>query len=76
MDLLDSTIVNIAAPSIACDLHCSTAALQWMTGGYSLTFAVFLIAGAAGRPVRTSDPVSSRRKGFRRLLLCVARILD
>lgn len=46
MDLLDSTIVNVAAPSIAADLHSSTTALQWITGGYSLTFAVFLIAGA------------------------------
>jgi EmrB/QacA subfamily drug resistance transporter len=46
MDLLDSTIVNVAAPSITHDLHSSTTALQWITGGYSLTFAVFLIAGA------------------------------
>ncbi len=46
MDLLDSTIVNVAAPSIARDLNSSTSALQWITGGYSLTFAVFLIAGA------------------------------
>src|SRR6187402_3384542 len=46
MDLLDSTIVNVAAPSIAHDLHSTTTALQWITGGYSLTFAAFLIAGA------------------------------
>ncbi|MEU4237600.1 MFS transporter [Actinoplanes sp. NPDC026619] len=46
MDLLDSTIVNVAAPSIVRDLHSSTTAVQWITGGYSLTFAVFLIAGA------------------------------
>ncbi len=46
MDLLDSTIVNVAAPSIAHDLHSSTSSLQWITGGYSLSFAMFLIAGA------------------------------
>jgi MFS family permease len=46
MDLLDSTMVNVAAPSIARDLNSSTSALQWITGGYALTFAVFLIAGA------------------------------
>ncbi|WP_344572236.1 MFS transporter [Winogradskya humida] len=46
MDLLDSTIVNVAAPSIARDLHAGTAALQWITGGYALTLAAFLIAGA------------------------------
>jgi EmrB/QacA subfamily drug resistance transporter len=46
MDLLDSTIVTVAAPAITADLHSNTTALQWVTGGYSLTFAVFLIAGA------------------------------
>ncbi|WP_306214237.1 DHA2 family efflux MFS transporter permease subunit [Actinoplanes sp. RD1] len=46
MDLLDGTIVNVAAPSIARDLGSGSTAVQWMTGGYSLTFAVFLIAGA------------------------------
>ncbi len=46
MDLLDSTIVNVAAPSIALELDASTTSLQWVTGGYSLTFAAFLIAGA------------------------------
>jgi EmrB/QacA subfamily drug resistance transporter len=46
MDLLDSTIVNVAAPSIRLELQSSTTDLQWITGGYSLTFAAFLIAGA------------------------------
>ncbi len=56
MDLLDSTIVNVAAPSIAGDLHAPPPALQWITGGYSLTFAVFLIAGA-----RLGDRFGRRR---------------
>jgi EmrB/QacA subfamily drug resistance transporter len=46
MDLLDSTIVNVAAPSISRDLHAGTSQLQWIIGGYALTFAIGLIAGA------------------------------
>ena len=45
MDLLDSTIVNVAAPTIHEDLHAGSAALQWIIGGYALAFAVGLIAG-------------------------------
>jgi EmrB/QacA subfamily drug resistance transporter len=45
MDLLDGTIVNVAAPTIHSDLHAGTAALQWIIGGYALAFAVGLIAG-------------------------------
>ncbi|MEA2125597.1 MAG: hypothetical protein QOI80_2379 [Solirubrobacteraceae bacterium] len=45
MDLLDATIVNVAAPSIRADLGASLSALQWVVGGYSLAFAVGLITG-------------------------------
>jgi EmrB/QacA subfamily drug resistance transporter len=45
MDLLDSTVVNVAAPAIRTDLGASTTALQWIVGGYALTFAVGLITG-------------------------------
>jgi EmrB/QacA subfamily drug resistance transporter len=45
MDLLDGTIVNVAAPTIQADLHSSTSALQWIIGGYALAFAVGLITG-------------------------------
>ncbi|HEV2342900.1 MAG TPA: MFS transporter [Actinocrinis sp.] len=43
MDLLDSTIVNVAAPSIARDLHASSSQLQWVIAGYTLAMAVALI---------------------------------
>jgi EmrB/QacA subfamily drug resistance transporter len=46
MDLLDGTIVNVAAPTIRTDLHASAAGLQWIIGGYALAFAVGLITGA------------------------------
>src|SRR3954462_724960 len=45
MDLLDGTIVNVAAPSIRADLGSSLSALQWIAGGYALTFAVGLVTG-------------------------------
>ncbi len=45
MDLLDSTIVNIAIPSIQGNLGASYAAIQWLIAGYSLTFALLLITG-------------------------------
>ena len=45
MDLLDSTIVNIAIPSIQTNLGAGFAAIQWMIAGYSLAFAVLLIIG-------------------------------
>ncbi|WP_232247423.1 MFS transporter [Kitasatospora azatica] len=45
MDLVDVTIVNIAVPSIQRDLHASFSAIQWVTGGYALAFAIGLITG-------------------------------
>src|ERR1700761_8843143 len=46
MDLLDGSIVNVAAPTIRTDLKASAAALQWVIGGYALAFAVGLLTGA------------------------------
>ncbi len=43
MDLLDSTIVNVAAPTIRRDLHASAAGLEWIVGGYALTYSVGLV---------------------------------
>jgi EmrB/QacA subfamily drug resistance transporter len=45
MDLLDSTIVNIAIPSIQTNLHASFASIQWLIAGYLLAFATLLITG-------------------------------
>ncbi|MFC5905963.1 MFS transporter [Streptacidiphilus monticola] len=46
MDLLDTTIINVAAPAIRGDFGGSTAQIQWITAAYTLTFAVALITGA------------------------------
>lgn len=45
MDLLDTTIVNVALPSIQEDLDASSAQLVWIVSGYVLSFAVLLITG-------------------------------
>src|SRR5919112_5408980 len=45
MDLLDGTIVNVASPAIREDLGAGLSSLQWVAGGYALTFAVGLVTG-------------------------------
>lgn len=45
MDMVDGQIVTIALPTIQRDLHVAPAALQWTVTGYTLAFALTLIAG-------------------------------
>jgi MFS family permease len=45
MDLLDSTIVNVAIPTIQQNLGTSYSTIQWLIAGYTLTFALLLITG-------------------------------
>ncbi len=45
MDILDSTIVNVAIPSIRTSLDASYSGIQWIIAGYQLAFALFLITG-------------------------------
>src|ERR671938_487295 len=45
MDLLDTTVVNIAFPSIQHGLGASTAAVQWVVAGYALAFGLGLVTG-------------------------------
>ena len=54
--VLDSTIVNVALPSIQRALHFSEQSLQWVASGYALTFAGFLLLGG-----RASDLLGRRR---------------
>ena len=55
MDLLDSTIVNVAGPSLKEKLAASPSALQWIIGGYTLTLGAGLILGG-----RLADRYSRR----------------
>src|SRR5438874_1924880 len=45
MNILDSTIVNVAAPSIQRDLSMSSSALEWIAAAYTLAIAVGLLTG-------------------------------
>jgi EmrB/QacA subfamily drug resistance transporter len=42
---LDTTILNVAIPTIRRDLHTDLASLQWVIAGYSLTLGSLLIIG-------------------------------
>ncbi|HEX2895180.1 MAG TPA: MFS transporter, partial [Marmoricola sp.] len=56
MDLLDSTIANLAGPSIRRDIGGGETTLQWVLAAYTLTFAVGLITSA-----RAGDLFGRRR---------------
>ena len=44
---LDSTVVNVALPSIGRDFHVTMAALQWTVTAYTLTLSAFLLLGGS-----------------------------
>jgi EmrB/QacA subfamily drug resistance transporter len=56
MIVLDSTIVNVALPSIKKDLGFSQTSLAWVVNGYLLTFGGFLLLGG-----RLGDLLGARR---------------
>ncbi|GLZ75790.1 putative actinorhodin transporter [Actinorhabdospora filicis] len=56
MDLLDSTVVQLAAPAIRAELGGSYSSLQWMTAGYTMAMAVALLVGG-----RLGDMFGRRR---------------
>jgi EmrB/QacA subfamily drug resistance transporter len=47
MTVLDNLVVNVALPSIHRDLGSSIQALEWTVNAYVLSYAVFLLMGAA-----------------------------
>lgn len=56
LNILDSTLVNVAGPSIRHDLAMSTSALEWVAAAYTLALAVGLMTGA-----RLGDMVGRKR---------------
>jgi len=56
MDLLDSTVITIAAPTVRHALGGGTSTMQWWAAGYTLAFGVFLIVGG-----RLGDAYGRRR---------------
>ena len=59
MNLLDSTIVQVATPAIRADLGGSASDMQWFSTAYTLPFALLLITGG-----RLGD-IAGRRRVFR-----------
>jgi EmrB/QacA subfamily drug resistance transporter len=45
MIMLDSTVVNVALPSIQKELNTSVNQLEWVVNGYTLSFAALLVTG-------------------------------
>lgn len=56
LDLLDSTITNIAAPTIAADLGGGPALIKWLGAAYALAMGSFLVIGG-----RLGDKFGQRR---------------
>lgn len=56
MIVLDTTIVNVALPSIRQDLHFTETSLVWVVNAYMLTFGGFLLLGG-----RLGDLLGHRR---------------
>jgi EmrB/QacA subfamily drug resistance transporter len=56
MIVLDTTIVNVALPSIRASLHFSPTSLAWVVNAYMLTFGGFLLLGG-----RLGDHYGHRR---------------
>src|SRR5271155_2620565 len=44
---LDTTIVNVALPTLVRELHASNTQLQWVVDAYNLVFASFLLASGS-----------------------------
>ncbi|MFL6155995.1 MAG: MFS transporter, partial [Marmoricola sp.] len=59
VEMVDNTLLSIALPTIGRDLGGGTAALQWVTGAYSLTFGGLLLTAGS----------MADRLGRRRVLL-------
>jgi EmrB/QacA subfamily drug resistance transporter len=56
LDFIDTTIVNVALPSIRDHLHFTVTSLQWAVSGYLLSYGGFLLLGG-----RAAD-LAGRRK--------------
>jgi EmrB/QacA subfamily drug resistance transporter len=56
LDFVDASIVNVALPTIRSELHFSLESLQWVLGGYLLTYGGFTLLGG-----RAADLLGRRR---------------
>src|SRR3954454_13410396 len=70
MIVLDTTIVNVALPSIRADLGFSQTSLAWVLNAYLLTFGGFLLLGG-----RLGDLFGHRRLFLIGIASCTAASL-
>ena len=59
MIVLDTTIVNVALPSIQRDLHFSQSSLTWVIDGYLITFGSLLLLAGLGSATCSAASESS-----------------
>ena len=57
---LDTTIVNVALPTLVRELHASNSQLQWIVDAYNLVFAAFVLASVARACCSAAWPCSAR----------------
>ena len=63
---LDTTIVNVALPSLVRQLHASNSQLQWVVDAYNLVFAgVGAGGGQPVGPIRAQGDAARRAVGVR-----------
>ncbi|SFE43908.1 drug resistance transporter, EmrB/QacA subfamily [Actinacidiphila alni] len=56
LDMIDSTVTNIAAPTISADLHGGEGLIKWLGSSYMLAMGVLLVVGG-----RLGDKFGQRR---------------
>jgi EmrB/QacA subfamily drug resistance transporter len=56
LDFIDASIVNVALPAMRAALHFSVSGLQWVPGGYLLTYGGLMLLGG-----RAADLLGRRR---------------
>jgi EmrB/QacA subfamily drug resistance transporter len=56
LDFIDASIVNVALPAMRVGLHFSVSGLQWVPGGYLLTYGGLMLLGG-----RAADLLGRRR---------------
>src|SRR2546427_7989515 len=63
---LDTTMVNVALPSLVRELHATTTQLQWVVDAYNLVFAALLLTfGSLSDRLGRKGMLPARRTVFR-----------
>ena len=72
MIVLDTTIVNVALPSIRADLGFFQTSLAWVVNAYILTFGGFLLLGGRlGGTLRPPQALPDRDRAVHAFIACL-----